>query len=447
MTVTILTGDCRDVLASFAPDSFDACVTDPPYHLTTGKKGGTGPASVNLESPYGRARVGTGFMGMTWDGGDVAMRPDTWAAVLRVLKPGGLLIAFGGTRTFHRLTCAIEDAGFEIRDCIMWVYGSGFPKSLDVSKAIDREAGSVRRVVGVNPNHRAVSGVGYEGVYSGGNTGAATLTAPATDAARQWSGWGTALKPAWEPIIVARKPMAGTVAANVQQYGTGAINVDACRVHTGENQSRPRGSFPHSDDAWGNGRPNEVSMSHNAGRWPANLIHDGSEEVVALFPESDGQIGGNNDPNGSMGYHGGARGISVPGVKDTGSAARFFYCAKASREDREEGCEHLPIRSAGEATGGREEGSAGLNSQRAGASRGNGARNHHPTVKPTDLMRYLCRLVTPPGGHVLDPFCGSGSTLKAARLEGFRATGIELSEEYAVIAQARATAGTMGLAL
>ena len=430
MSVTILTGDCRDVLPTLEAGSFDSCVTDPPYGLS--------------------------FMGKEWDHG-VPGEP-FWREVLRVLKPGAHLLAFGGTRTFHRLTCAIEDAGLEIRDCIMWVYGSGFPKSLDVSKAIDREAGA-ENVIGSKPDRWTGKG-GALNFATDRPQAECKITAPATDAARQWSGWGTAMKPAWEPIIVARKPLAGTVAANVQQYGTGAINVDGCRVEYESTPNpatnplyRKRAGYANSNasDAGSNSyRLKDGSGERNPsllGRWPANLIHDGSEEVVALFPESDGQIGGNNDPNGSMGYHGGARGISAPGVKDTGSAARFFYCAKASREDREEGCERLSMRSAGEATGGREEGSAGLNSPRAGASRGNGARNHHPTVKPTDLMRYLCRLVTPPGGHVLDPFCGSGSTLKAAHQEGFRATGIELSEEYAAIAHARATTGTMGLAL
>lgn len=373
MSVTILTGDCRDVLPTLDAGSFDSCVTDPPYGLS--------------------------FMGKEWDHG-VPGEP-FWREVLRVLKPGAHLLAFGGTRTFHRLTCAIEDAGFEIRDCIMWVYGSGFPKSLNLDG--------------------------------------------------DWQGWGTALKPAYEPIIVARKPLSGTVAANVLRYGTGALNIDGCRV-AGAKPDTTRGAGGQ------NGRYGPIGdmgrvVDDGAGRWPANLIHDGSEEVVALFPAEAGAAAPVHRRNGDKfrSTFGAFRGdVDEAGSTfhgDTGSAARFFYAAKADRADREEGCEHLPMRSAGEATGGREEGSAGLNSPRAGASRGKGARNHHPTVKPTDLMRYLCRLVTPPGGHVIDPFCGSGSTLKAARLEGFRATGIELSPEYAAIAEARATAGTMGLAL
>lgn len=227
MTIRIITGDCRDVLRTLPEASVDSIVTDPPYHLTAGKKGGSGPASVNLESPYGRARVTTGFMGMTWDGGDVAMRPETWAECLRVLKPGGHLLAFSGTRTYHRMVCAIEDAGFEIRDQIGWAYGSGFPKSLDVSKAIDKAAGEY--VPGeVLPSSRT-SGESNTGIAS--TFRAKTAANPQTEAARQWQGWGTALKPAWEPICVARKPLIGTVAENVLTHGTGALNIDGCRVH------------------------------------------------------------------------------------------------------------------------------------------------------------------------------------------------------------------------
>ena len=360
-------GDCLEALRAMPDASIDAIVTDPPYHLTTGKKGGSGPASVNLESPYGRARIGTGFMGMKWDGGDVAFDPATWAECLRVLKPGGYLLAFSGTRTYHRMAVAIEDAGFEIRDQIGWAFGSGFPKS-----------------------------------HNG-----------------EWG--GTALKPAWEPICMARKPLAGTVEANWREHGTGALNIEGCRVE-GEPTTRVkvggRGQFPHADDAW---VPKTVQVGRDAGRWPANLIHDGSDEVLAAFPQAAGQQGpvsatapsektsnvygrmkregessADSDNEGAVGFK------MKPGMRrlDTGSAARFFYCAKASKSDR-------------------------------------GADNKHPTVKPTDLMRYLCRLVTPPGGVVLDPFMGSGSTGKAAILEGFRFIGCERSPEYMAIARAR----------
>lgn len=373
-------GDCLETLRTMPDNSVDSIVTDPPYGLS--------------------------FMGKRWDYDVPSV--EIWAECLRVLKPGGHLLAFAGTRTQHRMAVRIEDAGFEIRDLIAWVYGSGFPKSLDVSKAIDKAAGAEREVIGIKANYhsegkRAGSGENMHGVVDGSFSNpeaAAQITAPATGAARQWSGWGTALKPALEPITVARKPLVGTVAANVLQHGTGALNIDGCRVPSDESQSRPRGSFPHSDDAWGNGRPNEVSQSHDAGRWPANLIHDGSEEVLAGFPQSSS--GANPTRRGGMGFHGanGQDACSAPRGPETGSAARFFYCAKASKADR-------------------------------------GPDNIHPTVKPTDLMAYLVRLVTPPGGTVLDPFMGSGSTGKAAMLEGFRFIGIELSPEYLEIARAR----------
>ena len=363
-------GDCREVMATLDPESVDAIVSDPPYGLS--------------------------FMGKGWDHGVPGV--EFWAEALRVAKPGAHLLAFGGTRTYHRLACAIEDAGWEIRDCVMWVYGSGFPKSHDVSKAIDKAAGAERETVGPKvyagghvQNH---SGIAHGGSYCGfDHSGTTMATAPATDAARQWSGWGTALKPAWEPIIVARKPLAGTVAENVLTYGTGGINVDGCRVGAEQTVTLRSGSM--GKGIYG-GDARVGSFANPPGRWPANLIHDGSEEVVGL----------------------------------TGSAARFFYCAKASKADRDEGCEGLPLRKEG--TWGGEE-----DDLSEGKKKIHPSRNHHPTVKPTALMRYLCRLVTPPGGLVLDPFTGSGSTGKAAILEGFRFIGIEREAEYVEIAKAR----------
>ena len=364
-------GDALEVLRTIESDSVDSVVTDPPYEL--------------------------GFMGKAWDSTGVAYSVELWREVLRVLKPGGHLLAFGGTRTFHRLACAIEDAGFEIRDTIMWVYGSGFPKSLDVSKAIDKAAGAEREVLS-----------SFERSRSGGILGAETvitrnITAPATPEARQWSGWGTALKPACEPITVARKPLIGTVAENVLAHGTGAINVDACRVGT---EVVGWGGGAAGGNTW-NTENCGLAKSGQArpvlGRWPANLIHDGSDEAVRLFPVTGG---------------------------GAGSAARFFYCAKASKSDRDEGCEGMEERVAGGMQG-RHDGSMGSITLR---------RNHHPTVKPTALMRYLCRLVTPPGGIVLDPFMGSGSTGKAAMLEGFRFIGIEIDPEYVELARKRIAA-------
>ena len=372
--------------------SVDAIVTDPPYGLASG------PTAFLEDATSGR-----GFMGKEWDRG--VPGPAFWREALRVAKPGAYLLAFGGTRAFHRMAVAIEDAGWEIRDCVCWLYGSGFPKSHDASKAIDRAAGAEREpdtYTGAN---------GLNAVYGNNMGGGVTLAkgAPATDAAREWAGWGTALKPAWEPIIMARKPLEGTVAANLLKHGTGALNIDGARVGAGE----------------------------GLGRWPANLMHDGSPEVVAGFPPGRSSGGGGNRIQGqSLWGLGGDGGQSVQ-YHDNGSASRFFYCAKASRADREEGCEQLPTRSGAEATE-RQEGTAGLNSPRAGASRtAEAVRNHHPTVKPTELMRYLIRLITPPGGTVLDPFMGSGSTGKAAMLEGATFRGCDLDPAYLTIAEAR----------
>ena len=437
MTVTIHHGDCREVVRGLDP--VDAVVCDPPYGLK--------------------------FMGKGWDHGVPGV--EFWVAIMGAMRPGAHLLAFGGTRTHHRLMVAIEDAGFEIRDCLMWVYGSGFPKSLDVGKAVDKlDAVAVRRkrdlsftawmrstgvtakqineatvsnmgshyltdreqpavatlemfarmahllpeppadilammrqrtIESENMKRREVVGPGINATAKakhhrrhGPDNGATYLgapdgpmvTAPATDEAKQWDGWGTALKPAWEPIVMARKPLEGTVAANVLEHGVGGLNIDGCRV-----EGKP----------W---------KAHNAkGRWPANLIHDGSQEVLDLFPAPHGA--GRTRP-AQDGTHGGPSGmfaLGEPAMRfgDSGSAARFFYAAKASKRERGEG-------------------------------------NIHPTVKPLALMRYLCRLVTPPGGTILDPFMGSGSTLVAAQAEGFDAIGIDTEAAYCEIAAARVAA-------
>lgn len=358
-------------------NSVDAIVTDPPYGLS--------------------------FMGKKWDY-DVPT-VEVWAECLRVLKPGGHLLAFAGTRTQHRMAVRIEDAGFEIRDMIAWVYGSGFPKSLDVSKAIDREAGAVREVIGFYESPEGTSGRSDgSGVKVGalGIGGLNPITAAATPEAQQWAGWGTALKPALEPITVARKPFPGTVAANVQACGTGALNVDGCRVGGDVRYNAPAGNKPcgNSLNMSAKGMPADALGTTALGRWPANFIHDGSDEVVGLFPQSrsagnyPSDCGSKTEGWGNIGTKQGQL------YANTGSAGRFFYCAKASRSDR-------------------------------------GDANTHPTVKPTDLMAYLCRLVTPPGGIVLDPFMGSGSTGKAAQREGFSFIGIERDPAYLAIARQR----------
>jgi site-specific DNA-methyltransferase (adenine-specific) len=349
-------GDCLDVLRTIDDNSIDSIVTDPPYGLA--------------------------FMGKRWDYDVPSV--EVWAECLRVLKPGGHLLAFAGTRTQHRMCVRIEDAGFEIRDMIAWVYGSGFPKSHNLKD--------------------------------------------------EWQGWGTALKPALEPITVARKPLSGTVADNVMRYGTGAINVDGCRVATDELAGKV---YNNKGDSlsWGGTYGKGVAHGNAEGRWPANLIHDGSDEVVGLFP---GDVKGKIGMTGNTGHGNNVFGKfnhqenRSAGISDSGSAARFFYCAKASKRDRDEGLTLPPRQYSHDGRAKPIENAYQRNESTA--------RNNHPTVKPTDLMRYLCRLVTPPGGVVLDPFMGSGSTGKAAALEGFRFVGIERDPAYMEIARQRIAA-------
>jgi len=434
---TLLTGDCLSVMPTLMANSVDSIVSDPPYGLS--------------------------FMGKQWDHG--VPGEHFWREAMRVAKPGAHLLAFGGTRTFHRLAVAIEDAGWEIRDTIMWVYGSGFPKSLDVSKAIDASVlhggSNSRRIKEANAS-RPGEGRVRNSTTNNGVMGDAILAPkmtrdePATNAAREWSGWGTALKPAWEPIIVARKPLEGTVAANVLKWGTGAINVDGCRVGGEPSPSaamRASGRVPSSCKPGEYGdtiqnritpeRWQEARSGEQLGRWPANLIHDGSQMVLELFPvtTSGGVAGNRTHPENGQNCYGKYAPINYPKETsrpgDTGSAARFFYVAKASKADRDEGCEGLPQKS-GLVGNKWTDQDYRSGDEKPSVSR----RNHHPTVKPTSLMRYLCRLVTPPGGTVLDPFMGSGSTGKAAVLEGFSFVGIEMQPEYVEIARCRINAAT-----
>jgi DNA modification methylase len=393
-------GDCLALIRALPDCSIDSIVTDPPYALVSIVKrfGKAGAAPAKGNEAY--ARASAGFMGKAWDTGDVAFAVEFWAECLRVLKPGGHVAAFSGTRTYHRLACAIEDAGFEIRDQLAWAYGTGFPKSHDVSKAIDKSAGAERQIIADSP-HAAKKTNGSAGVNSVGLTSAPghKITAPASEEATAWQGWGTALKPAWEPICLARKPLIGTVAENVLAHGTGAINVDACRVGVEVvsqyrtiqrtwRASEGRVDIPATADG---------SRTETVGRFPANILHDGSAEVVECFPETSSSAGLRDKRGENHGVFPGSRCQSLrddthQGFGDSGSAARFFYSAKADKDDR-------------------------LGSK-------------HPTVKPVDLMQWLCRLITPPGGLVLDPFAGTGTTGEAAWRGGFRALLFEREVEY-----------------
>ncbi|NBX97806.1 site-specific DNA-methyltransferase [bacterium] len=413
MSYQIHHGDNREVLKNFADNSIDSVVTDPPYEL--------------------------GFMGKSWDATGVAYSVDLWQEVMRVLKPGGHLLAFSGSRTYHRMAVAIEDAGFEIRDQIMWIYGSGFPKSHDISKGIDKRAGAEREVVKTGFAYGISVGQEAQGYRPADYVSKQLSNEAITTEAKQWQGWGTALKPAHEPIVVARKPLIGTVAANVLTYGTGGLNIDGSRVGSEivSTHHAPKGTFA-------GGEPNRGSdtstYQNHTGRWPANVIHDGSDEVVELFPANAG--GGHWAKTKVTGYGefgGGKSEYFGQGEKDgKGSAARFFYCAKASKRDRNEGLDGFEVKAPPYESYRENLEAKGGDTPFAGAGRsGNQLKNHHPTVKPTELMRYLCRLVTPPGGIVLDPFMGSGSTGKAAMYEGFEFVGIELTDEYLPIAKAR----------
>ena len=407
---TLYLGDCREVLPTLEDNSIDAICTDPPYALVGNARNGSSQPG-DLATPYGRSGPSKkrGFMGKEWDGELPGI--DVWQQALRVLKPGGHLVAFGGTRTHHRLMCALEDAGFEIRDTLMWVYGSGFPKSLDVSKAIDKAAGAERAVIDYDATKARPHKMNYakradrqptSGALAGWQDNGATLTAPTTDAAHQWGGYGTALKPAWEPIILARKPLEGTVVENVLKWGCGVLNIDSCRIgtKTHTNASRPKASRNGFIDGFIRGTG---SARYTHGRWPANVVHDGSEEVLALFPETSSGTGNKHRhiTTASMFLSPTPQRFNGPSVGgDTGSAARFFYTAKASPSER-------------------------------------GPGNTHPTVKPVKLCEWLCTLICSNDGTILDPFMGSGSIGIASINKGFRYIGIEREEEYFTIAKDR----------
>jgi DNA modification methylase len=476
----ILQGDCTEVMAGLPEESVHAIVTDPPYDLTAGKKGGGGPASASMSTPQGRSRIGTGFMGQCWDATGIAFDPKTWAHAYRVLKPGGHLLCFGGPRTYHRMLVAIEDAGFEVRDCIMWVYGEGMPKSHDVAAAVDKLAG-------YGPRGRAVLPVASHCRPDGTRLVANPVGPyqPQTEDGKRWEGWGTGLKPGYEPIAVARKPLTTSVARNVLAHGTGAMNIDGCRIaavdpELGASYASAAKAGPRHNVVYGANRSRTEGRSepHPGGRWPANLVFTHSPACRQVGWQLDNGYVLNRFTDGAKPFGGGAghpytstrapaqavavfdcepacpvadlnrqSGVSTsragkareasPGMgwgmrhtgaeyDDTGGASRFFhaftwdpeldmivYCQKAPTDEREAGLgERFPADALGR-------------------------RNHHPTVKPVALMRHLTRLVTPPGGSVLDPFCGSGTTGMACMFEGFEFTGIEQEPAYVDIAEAR----------
>ena len=409
---TVFHASNLDVLPLMADNSVDSIVCDPPYEL--------------------------GFMGKSWDSTGIAYSVELWRECLRVLKPGGHLLAFGGSRTWHRIAVAIEDAGFEVRDSIAWLYGSGFPKSLDIAKAIQKASG-------VEPTGFKENEDGH--FYGSGQYNATPrqLFMPEPEGeAKQWKGWGTALKPAFEPVVVARKPLVGTVAANVLEWGVGGLNIDASRI-AGEVPSVPNPNWDRSIDSTPFGaaeRKQEMSVPNNLGRWPANIILD--DYTAELLDEQSGQSKSpattkTSQVNVTNAVYGGGSGLRdvgaeriIQGHNDSGGASRFFYVAKASKRDRNEGLEELP-NIAHRRYGDRNQGPQPHQTAQAEVI----GKNFHPTVKPTDLMRYLIKLVTPAGGIVLDPFTGSGSTGKAALLDGYKFLGIELTADYLPIIEGR----------
>ena len=423
--IKLLHGDCLAQMKTLDDNSVDSIVSDPPY--------------------------GISFMAKKWDYDVPSV--EVWKEAMRVLKPGGHALIACGTRTQHRMVCNIEDAGFEIRDVVSWIYGSGFPKSLNISKAIDKAAGAEREVVGKSARHGG--GVEFASGCSGFNTDVGCVTAPATEAAKQWDGWGTALKPACEFFTLARKPLSEkTVAANVLKWGTGGINIDGCRVGSPIDQQIGGWHHEHTqnDDGWKGG---DQVTKEPQGRFPANLIHDGSQEVMDLFPETKSGKMKQKIEGGQFNVFGKQYPRDVETIGDSGSAARFFYCPKASKKDRNECCEEFEEKESVVFTNGKagkclthgKSNPSGMNNYSCGCpiqySKERKAvkpnSNNHPTVKPTALMSYLCRLITPTGGVVLDPYMGSGSTGKAAVREGFSFIGIELDPDYYEICKARVT--------
>ena len=427
--VTLLKGDCLQKLKELEDNSIDSVVTDPPYEI--------------------------GFMGKGWDDSGIANNPELWKEVLRVLKPGGHLLSFSHSRTYHRQAVAVEDAGFEIRDQIMWIYGSGFPKSHNIGKAVDKLEGNASKIKGYVPRYpegtRGEKKTGDSSWFGGDGYDTHPGMKPVYEINNQYEGWGTALKPAHEPIVMARKPFKGTVADNVLEWGTGGINVDGCRIgyeDTPNPATNPKYRHEQNYKMPEKGQESKGSVSFSSsnndvnteGRFPANIIFD--EEAGKILDEQSGKS--KSSPNKWEGDNNAAiygkyeKGVRQSTFSDEGGASRFFYCPKASKKDRNEGCDELeekqtPITNmtglGRETTIEKRKNDNGFNAPKS--------KNTHPTVKPTDLMAYLIRLITPKGGVVLDPFMGSGSTGKAAVREGMNFIGIEREDEYMEIAKTR----------
>lgn len=417
-------GKMEDVLPTLAENSIDCIITDPPYELN--------------------------FMNKGWDNSGIAFKKETWQHCLRVLKPGGYLLAFGGSRTFHRIACAIEDAGFEIRDNLFWLYGSGFPKSMNIGLAIDKKMGVESEVVG-----KGISGSSSRAYQSLETTTAGNYEIK--KAQNEWQGWGSQLKPAYEPIIMARKPFKGSLVDNVLEYGVGGINIDECRVETDELKGLKM-TMPDLADA-GKNNKNAGSINkcgynvvgtekrlgyvgNEIGRYPANILHDGSPEVMDIFPDTKSSYNENgkhqniiNRQNKDILKYGYKERIDTNSYNDSGNASRYFYTAKASKKDRNEGLD--AFKEAKTNDGRKKEIDNAY--QRGTTLR----KNVHPTVKPTELMQYLIRLVAPKNATILDPFNGSGSTGKACMFENrerdanYHYIGVEMTPEYLPISQAR----------
>ncbi len=435
---TLYHGDCRVELKKLASNSVDSIVCDPPYELWSGKKSGKG------------------FMGKTWDGTGIAYDVSVWEEALRVLKPGGYLLSFGGTRTYHRMACAIEDAGFIIKDQLQWIYSQGFPKSLDISKALDKAVGAERAVVGT----QKLTGSARQSTTHKGHGGKATtasdprqyvethipLTAPTSDLAIQWDGYGTALAPANEPICLAQKPLEGTYIQNITKWGVGALNIGASRI---PGEPTPINKLEQWSGFGEQKNPAYTQEINTKGRWPKNVILD--EEAGALL---DAQSGYSKSVQSKRKQAGKTVGNSITlnkyrmnednygGYTDSGGASRFYYCAKTSVQERNIGLANLPTHTPAEMTG-RKEGSAGLvmaggkPNPFAGTTGQQPRSNNHPTVKPLALMKYLVNLITPAGGTVLDPFAGSGTTGVAAIQTGHNAILVEMTDEYIPIIEQR----------